>query len=203
MSGFLTGFAPTVSGALLDAGTYNGRIVSVKEVTDHMRNLSGASKEDYRFANVHDQIAVVVTDDANAGTAIHRFNTAGWLRLKDIAPANRKGLKADPATGYAVDKAGNRLEDVARTEKCKSIFNGFLNSLTLKDGTPLIKQIEGETDIAVIFAKMTNAQNPACLQFTVENREYNGKSRPEMTKWRKVSALVTVTAGEDQNEGDL
>lgn len=198
MSKFFATFVPEkIQVVTMGVGTHNVVVKQIVEVTDHDANLSGAKKEDYRFSNVHDQLAVTfVRADGKPGIITHRINTMGWVRYDELSPKEQKACTKDPEKGYAiVKKTGARIEDPERTAKCANILNQFLNKLT-KNGVPVIDALieAGGLDADLIVG--------AECSITVEEKIYDGKASNRVTKIGKVTAspvLATVDGVEQES----
>lgn len=189
MSKILNSFVPEkISAVTMPVGTHNVIVKQIVEVTDHDANLSGAKKENYRFKDVHDQLAVTfVRADNKPGIITHRLNTMGWTRFDELSPKQQKSYLKDGDKGYAVSKkTGERLEDPARTEQCRNILNQFLNKLTTKAGEPVIdKLIEaGRLDADLVVGTQCS--------ITVEEQMYDGKTSNRVTKIARVTAVPVL-----------
>jgi hypothetical protein len=197
MNKFFESFVPEkVQAVLMQIGEHDVMIKSVKEVTDHVRDLSGTAKENYRFADVHDQVAFTfVNIDGTPGIITERFNTLGFERFDEMSPAKQKKYTKDPEKGYAIDSKGKRVISAVRTEQCKSVLNGFLNQLSTADGKLLIDEIAGKP-----FS--LDALAGARCRITVAEKAYNGEVRNRITKYRRITAkpVLANVAGADGAE---
>lgn len=195
MSNFLNSFVPEkVTAQTMPIGSHDVIVKQAVEVTDHDANLSGAQKENYRFSDFHDQIAVTfIRKDKQPGIITHRYNTKGWVRYDELSPADRKSFKRDEEKGYAINKkTGMRVEDDKRTADCNNILNQFLNKLS-KNGKPIIDDL-----IAVGHLDLDMLTGAEC-NITVSEEKYGEKTRAKVTAVRKVSA-VPVLNGVVQEE---
>lgn len=194
------GYVPQVSGALLPAGTHDVVVRLIKEVTDHQSDLNGTPKADYRFKNIHIQIAVLLA--TAMGTILRRLNTEGYVRWAELSDKLKAKYGQDPDTGFAVDKKGNRLEDPKRTADCQSIFNQFLNSLQKEDGTNLIDELAGKPidDLGELFKKIQGCK----CRIVVETRVTpKGDTVSEVKSFKRISAKVAVPVDSEIDTGDL
>ncbi|MFA6917044.1 MAG: hypothetical protein WC222_11650 [Parachlamydiales bacterium] len=196
MSDFLNNFVPEkVSVITMPVGAYDVIVKQVKEVTDHDSNLSGAQKENYRFADVHDQLAVTfIRMDNLPGIITHRFNTRGWVRFDEMSAKQQKSYTKDEVKGYAISKkTGMRVEDPARTVQCSNILNQFLNKLS-KNGTAIIDDLiaTGHLDIGMLVG--TNCT------ITVAEEVFDGKTRNKITKINRLSAQPVLKPTDGQEE---
>lgn len=198
---FLNNFTPEKSsGVTMPIGETTARIQSVQEVDDHSSNLSGGRKEDYPFKDIHQQLAVTfVRVDGKPGIITERFNTLGFVRYDELSAKDQKRFTKG-AKGYAVDKKGNRLISEVRTDQARSVFNGFLNTLSFEDGSSWIEKFGGKPFGSIQELQIALTKGNVRCNIVVVQEEYEGKIRNRITKYRKVSTPVSVPVADEDEQ---
>lgn len=175
---------PEMNMSELGLGWNRVTIKRVTEVTDRMTSLTEPTKKDpsnYPWKDETPQVAVqFISKD---GSAIRRFNLAGFKKFDELTAAEQK--KATAEGEYAVStETGCRIYDEKKIGDCRNILNNLFAAC---------KRKKEDGSYEVLPEDSTFADLPGCeLEIYMEDETWEGKIRRKVApRFKKFSENVT------------
>jgi hypothetical protein len=173
----------------LTKGDHTVRLVSYKPTTS-FHNYDGSLKSNLpAYSNPTEQLAITVVSVAGKGGLTHRLNMDGYVRTKELTPAELESGKFTDVDGYACAKdpaSGKlvRLTDEARTATCEGILDQMFAAMGLPVGSGI------DSLDAAIQEKKEFVVNVTREEFGPE-----GKEQLRIGSFKKAKVAEPVAAG--------
>jgi len=191
---------------LKEAGDYVLQVVNFEFMNSFEKNFNHELKENIRdqieagkiWCDPTPQIAVTLGDKDGKGVITHRFNASGYLQNED-AEVTKEMLDRDDIMTIGkyvceqTDDGWKRIESEEKTESALRMLFSFMNKLGFTN-----ENMEVET------ALETAVKEKYFIVGTVDDEEYDGKSRLVITKFSKAKLEDVEDTDEDKiKEGDF
>ena len=152
----------------LPAGWHTVRVSRIQEITDRSASLTEKKEKEreYEWNDVQPVLAIVYSN--KAGSIVHRYNAAGFVRFDELPAKEQKNFFASKE-GYAVNvKTKGRLIDTKRTADAGNILNNvFAAAKKINESGELEKLPESGCGIEDLAG--------CTLDVHVEAHTYDGK----------------------------